>query len=215
MQKAKIEKLIQYFSQKYPDPKPSLNFSNNFTFLVAVILSAQCTDERVNKTTPLLFPKYDSPDKLLDFGEDNLKKVIKPCGFFNVKAKNIIELSKILIEKYAKEVPRTMEDLTSLPGVGRKTASVILSQAFHLPAVPVDTHVFRVTNRLGLANAKTAFEVEKQVSAKINKKYWNTLHLQLIFHGRQICTARKPKCYECPLCDICRWQKKKDFLKNN
>lgn len=203
-----MQQIIDFLHQKYPNPKPSLNFTGVFDFLVAVMLSAQCTDVRVNKTTPLLFPKYDSPEKMLILGETKLREIIKPCGFFNTKAANIIKLSELLVAKYNGEVPDNMEELVSLPGVGRKTASVVLSQFFNKYAFPVDTHVFRVANRLGITKSKNPVETERQICKKVDKKYWHDLHLQLIFHGREICKARKPLCQICPLASICQYKMK-------
>lgn len=204
----------------FPSPKPALDHKDAFTLLVAVILSAQCTDVRVNMVTPHLFGKgvggyksgCDSPEKILILGEDKLKKIIHSCGFFNAKAKSIIGMCRGLIEKYNGHVPDTLEELIKLPGVGRKTASVILCQWFHKSAVPVDTHVHRVANRLGLVRAKTPEKTEMRFREAVPEEYWIDGHLQIIFHGRKTCFARKPKCGVCPLNDLCEWKDKAKYL---
>lgn len=222
----KKEKVVQIFDQldgMFPNPKPALDHKDAFTLLVAVILSAQCTDVRVNMVTPYLFGKevggygagYDSPEKILKLGEDKLKKIIHSCGFYNSKAKSIIGMCRGLIEKYNGHVPDTLEKLIKLPGVGRKTASVILCQWFHKPAVPVDTHVHRVANRLGLVRAKTPEKTEMRFREIVPEEYWIDGHLQIIFHGRKTCLARKPKCGSCLLNDLCEWKDKVKYCVQN
>ena len=196
-----------------------LHHKDAFTLLVAVILSARCTDERVNIVTSNLFGKgvggfangYDSLDKMLQLGEEKLKKIIHSCGFYNAKAKSIIGMCRGLIERRNGKVPDTLDELVKLPGVGRKTASVVLCQWFHRPAVPVDTHVHRVSNRLGIVNAKTPDKTEIALRKNVPEKYWIDGHLQLIFHGRKTCVAREPKCGECALNELCEWKKKEKY----
>lgn len=174
-----------------------------FEVLVAVILSAQCTDKRVNEVTKILFPIADTPEKILQLGQARLEEIIRPCGFFHMKAKHIIETARILLERYGGEVPRDFDELIKLPGVGRKTANVVLSVTFGTPALAVDTHVFRLANRLQLAEGKTPLEVENGLKDLIPRSKWSEAHHWLIWHGREICTARKPKCSDCPLSKIC------------
>ena len=175
----------------------------SFEILVAVILSAQCTDKRVNEVTKILFPLADTPEKILQLGQARLEEIIRPCGLYKSKAKHIIETSKILLENYGGKVPSDFDELLKLPGVGRKTANVILSVSFGTPALAVDTHVFRLANRLKLAEGKTPLEVELGLKEIIPRSKWSEAHHWLIWHGREICTARKPKCSICPLSKIC------------
>ncbi len=201
----KIKPLLE---KTYPDLSIPLQHRNPFELLIAVILSAQCTDARVNTVTPLLFPKERPciPQDILDLGEDRVRKIIHPCGYFNSKTKALIGCAHALL---GKEVPSDFDELRSLPGVGAKTAQVIQAQAFGLPAFPVDTHVHRVCNRLGLADSgKNRDKTERQVKATVPKKDWSDLHLRLIYHGRQVCTAYKPKCTSCPLYEVCQWKEK-------
>ena len=194
--------------QQFPHPVASLRHTTVYELLVAVILSAQCMDERVNMITPNLFPKYNTPGKMCALGEEKLKKIIKSCGFFNAKARNIMGMSYGLIERFHGKIPSTLEELITLPGVGRKTASVILTQWCKVPAVPVDTHVHRVANRLGLCYTKTPGKTEFALRKILPKYSWINVHLQIIFHGRKTCIARKPKCGECALKDLCEWREK-------
>ncbi len=180
-----------------------LNFSTPFELLVAVILSAQCTDKRVNIITEKLFKVYNKPEQFAALTIEQLKPYIFSCGFYNNKGNNIIKMSKALMDKHNGEVPCTMEELTALDGVGRKTASVVLAVAFGIPAMPVDTHVFRVSRRIGLATANTADGVERQLMELVDKEYWHDLHHYLIFHGRYICHSRKPSCENCLLIEYC------------
>ena len=194
---------LKILEEVYVDASPALKFNSNFELLVAVILSAQCTDKRVNEVTKILFPVANTPEKILSLGIEKLQEIIKPCGFFHTKAKHIAGTSKILIDEYGGEVPDTFDELVKLPGVGRKTANVILGVAFKKPAIAVDTHVFRVANRLKLAEGKTPLEVELGLQKIIPREKWADTHHRLIWHGREICKARKPKCDDCPLNKIC------------
>lgn len=186
----------------YANPQPSLHFSTPFESLIATVLSAQCTDERVNIVTKKLFKAANTPEKILELGQAKLEEFVKPTGFYKAKTKSILGASRILIEKFKGKVPKTIEELTQLPGVGRKTASVVLAQAFKIPAFPVDRHILRVANRLGLSHAKTPEKTEFDLRENIPEIYWIPLHLQLMFHGRKICRP-KPKCEVCPLNKLC------------
>lgn len=196
--------VLRILSETYPDAKPELDFSNPFELLIATILSAQCTDKQVNKCTPALFRDHPNAASMAEMTPDELSVYIKPCGFFNTKAKNIIAACKELAEKYGGEVPADRDALEALPGVGRKTANVVLSNAFGVPAIAVDTHVFRVSNRLGLAEAKTVEQTEIQLMHHIPMDSWSIAHHYLIFHGRRICSAKKPNCECCTLRELCR-----------
>lgn len=196
--------VLRILSETYPDAKPELDFSNPFELLIATILSAQCTDKQVNKCTPALFRDHPNAASMAEMTPDELSVYIKPCGFFNTKAKNIIAACKELVEKYGGEVPADRDALEALPGVGRKTANVVLSNAFGVPAIAVDTHVFRVSNRLGLAEAKTVEQTEIQLMHHIPMDSWSIAHHYLIFHGRRICSAKKPNCECCTLRELCK-----------
>ena len=172
---------------------------------MATVLSAQCTDARVNIVTARMFPTYNKPEQFAALTVDEIGEMIRDCGLWQTKAKNIQGLSRLLLERHGGEVPATMEELIQLPGVGRKTANVVLSNAFGVPAIAVDTHVFRVANRLGLANADNVEETEKQLMRRIPRDLWSPAHHWLIHHGRQLCDARKPKCSQCPLLPHCRF----------
>lgn len=204
----KLEPLLKILKEEFPELPIPLNHRNAFELLISVILSAQCTDERVNQTTPHLFPKDRpcEPQDILNLGLEEVKRIIYPCGYYNSKSKALIGTAKALL---GKEVPSSLEELTALPGVGNKTAQVVQSQWFKMPAFPVDTHVHRVCNRLGLAKSgKNRDKTERQVKATVPKEEWSDLHLRLIFHGRKTCLARKPKCSECPLLAVCEWKQK-------
>lgn len=203
--KAIKEKQIKILEETYFGAKPQLNFSTNFELLTAVILSAQCTDARVNIVTKRLFKKANTPQKILELGITNLENEIHDCGFFRAKAKHIFETSKILLEKFNGKVPNNFDDLITLPGVGRKTANVVAAVAFNKPAIAVDTHVFRVSNRLGLAKGDTPLKVEEGLKEAIPKEKWADFHHYLIWHGRKICKAKKPLCDECPLKALCAY----------
>lgn len=196
-------KMIAILADVYKDAKPALKFNNAFELLIAVILSAQCTDKRVNVVTARLFAKANTPEAILNLGLENLEQEIHDCGLFRNKAKNIIATCHKLCSDYHGEVPSDFDELLKLPGVGRKTANVVSSIAFNRPAIAVDTHVFRVSNRLGLAIGKTPTEVEKGLQKAIPMEKWSDAHHWLIWHGRKICRARKPLCGQCPLRELC------------
>lgn len=190
----------------YPRPAIPLNHGDSFTFLVAVLLSAQCTDKRVNETTPALFARADSPQKMASLSEDEIREIIKPCGLAPTKAKNIKKMSEILCEKFGGRVPNTFEELESLPGVGHKTASVLMSQAFGVPAFPVDTHIHRLATRWGLTDGKSVEHTERDLKKIFPKEKWHDLHLQFIYYGREHCKAsacKTPDKY-CQLCKLLR-----------
>lgn len=192
----------------YPNAKPALQYSSPYELLVAVILSAQCTDERVNKVTAVLFEKYSTPEKMVTLSQTELEKYIFSCGFYRMKAEHILSASRDILEKFGGDVPDTIESLMSLAGVGKKTANVVYSVAFGGDAIAVDTHVFRVSNRLGLAKGKTPLEVEAGLNKAIPKSYWSKAHHWLIYHGRQVCHSQRPNCEGCTLKDYCDFYKK-------
>ena len=194
---------LKILEQSYPNAETALHYSTPFELLVAVVLSAQNTDARVNLTTPVLFKKYPTPQKLAKAKQEDVEEIIRSCGFFRMKARNIINASKQLVELHNGEVPATREELEALPGVGRKSANVILSVVFESAAFAVDTHVFRVSHRLGLTLGKNPREVEADVTALVPKENWRHAHHWLILHGRQICKAPVPRCGECPVNKIC------------
>jgi len=208
MKPAQIEEMFRRFAEANPEPKGELHSVNDFTFLVAVVLSAQATDAGVNKATRPLFAKVDTPEKMVALGEDGLREAIKTIGLFRAKAKNVIALSKMLIEQHHSKVPSTREELEALPGVGRKTTNVILNIVFGEPTIAVDTHLFRLGNRLGLASGKTPLEVEKKLEKAIPAPYLRHAHHWLILHGRYICKARKPECWRCIVADQCNFKPK-------
>ena len=197
------EEQIRILGEVYKDTKPALIFRNPFELLIAVILSAQCTDKRVNVTTARLFQKAATPAAILALGLPALEEEIRDCGLFRNKAKNIMATCQILCETYGGEVPADFAKLQELPGVGRKTANVVMSVGFHVPAIAVDTHVFRVSNRLKLAEGDTPLAVEQGLMKTIPKDKWSAAHHWLIWHGRNICKARKPLCSQCPLAEVC------------
>ncbi|RKD29080.1 endonuclease III [Thermohalobacter berrensis] len=207
LHKSEIKEVLDILKKLYPNPKSELNYSNPFELLIATILAAQCTDKRVNMITKDLFKKYKKPEDYLELSEEELGKKIKSCGFYRNKSKNILKTCKILVEKYGGKVPNSREELMKLPGVGRKTANVVISNAFNQDAIAVDTHVFRVSNRIGLANSNDVFDTEKDLMNNIPKKDWSDAHHWLIFHGRRVCKARRPKCEECPLTKYCLYYK--------
>ncbi|MFT6333201.1 MAG: endonuclease-3 [Lentimonas sp.] len=204
MNKVKIDQIFQIFSGLNPHPKTELEFKNHYTLLVAVVLSAQSTDVGVNKATKKLFEIADTPEKMVELGEDNLKKYINTIGLFNGKARNVILLSKTIIEKFNSQIPENLEDLQSLAGVGRKTANVVMNCAFGALTIGVDTHVFRVSNRIGFVNEKDVVKTEIALLKKIPKKWQQHAHHWLILHGRYVCIARKPKCEICPISSFCK-----------
>ena len=195
--------VLRILKETYPDAKPALHFSSPFELLVATMLSAQCTDKQVNKCTDVLFPLYNTAAAFAALDFETLEPYIRSCGFYRMKGMHILEMSKILVEQYGGEVPKTREELTKLPGVGRKTANVVLSNAFDVPAIAVDTHVFRVANRIGLTEAKDVEKTEMQLMQNIPESDWGAAHHRLIYHGRQVCAAQRPKCDACPLKEIC------------
>jgi endonuclease-3 len=203
MHKDRINQLFTRFAAKNNAPVTELYFTNDFTLLVAIVLSAQATDKGVNKATPALFAAADTPEKMLALGEAALKNYIKTIGLFNSKAKNILLLSERLIKEYGGKVPENRDDLITLPGVGRKTANVWLNCARGQPTIAVDTHVFRVANRLGLCKTKTPEATELALEKAIPEQWKLHAHHWLILHGRYICVARNPKCADCPVSDLC------------
>ena len=196
----------------FPDAKCELNFKDDYTLMVSVILSAQCTDKRVNLVTKDLFAKYPNFSSLANAEIVDVENIIRPCGFFKNKAKNIVNASKKVVLHYAGKLPDTMEDLVTLDGVGRKTANVLLSNIFNKPSIAVDTHVFRVSNRIGLAKADNVYDCEMQLQKNIEKSKWSEMHHLLVLFGRYVCKARKPECSKCNLKGICgeykRWNGK-------
>jgi endonuclease-3 len=203
--KRQIHEFYRRLAETRPIPQTELEFINPFTLLVAVVLSAQATDVGVNKATPALFALADTPAKMLALGEERIVELIRTIGLFRTKAKNLIALSRILVERYAGEVPRDRAALETLPGVGRKTASVILNVAFGEPTIAVDTHIFRVANRTGIAPGKTPLAVETGLEACTPAEYKHYAHHWLILHGRYVCKARKPECPACVVADLCRY----------
>ncbi|NQV59538.1 MAG: endonuclease III [Alphaproteobacteria bacterium] len=208
MKKADIETFFARLQAADPEPKGELNYSNNYTLLVAVVLSAQATDVGVNKATKKLFEEVDDPAAMLALGEAGLKQHIRTIGLFNTKAKNVIALSRRLLEHFDGQVPESREELESLPGVGRKTANVVCNIAFGQPTIAVDTHLFRLGNRTGLAPGKTPLEVERKLEKRVPKAYLQHAHHWLILHGRYICKARKPDCPACIVNDVCGYKAK-------
>ncbi|MCK6451218.1 MAG: endonuclease III [Alphaproteobacteria bacterium] len=208
MKPEQIEEFFRLLAAKTPIPKGELEFINPYTLLVAVVLSAQATDVSVNKATEPLFNVADTPAKMLALGEARLRDYIKTIGLFNTKAKNVIALSRILVEQYGGQVPREREALEKLPGVGRKTANVVLNIAFEQPTIAVDTHIFRVGNRTGLAAGKTPLAVELKLLKRVPEKYKRHAHHWLILHGRYVCKARKPDCPVCVVNELCRYRAK-------
>jgi endonuclease III len=208
MQKEKVNQLFARLAAQQPEPKTELHYVNNYTLLVAVVLSAQATDVGVNKATAKLFQTVDTPEKMLRLGEVGLKQHIKTIGLFNGKAKNIIALSKILQAEHGGEIPRNGEQLQALPGVGRKTANVIMNCAFGAPTIAVDTHVFRVANRTGLASGTTPEQVEEQLLGVVPQRWRQHAHHWLILHGRYVCKARNPACPSCTIADLCAYKAK-------
>jgi len=199
-----VQKIFSILQKQNPTPTTELNFENHFELLIAVILSAQATDISVNKATKILFPIANTPEAIVALGVNGLKKYIKTIGLYNAKAKNIIETCRLLIEKHGSIVPNNREALEALPGVGRKTANVVLNTAFGEPTIAVDTHIFRVSNRIGLVKAKTPLATELQLMEVIPKKYLKDAHHWLVLHGRYVCTARNPKCEVCPIALYCQ-----------
>lgn len=206
--------IIETLKKMYPDAKCSLDFSTPFQMLVSVVLSAQCTDERVNKTTPSIFSKYSTPQDFADMDIELLEELIHPCGFYKTKAKNLKRTAQILVEKYDGIVPNNMEDLMSLPGVGRKSANVIMLEAFDLPqGIAVDTHCKRIANRLGFSSESDPAKIEQDLLKVIPKEYYKDVNHIFIWHGRNVCTSQKPKCDSCKLQQYCKYNKSNKKLK--
>lgn len=202
-------KIINILKETYPDAKCSLNFTTPFEMLVAVILSAQCTDERVNKTTPNIFSKYSTPIDFVQMPLETLEDLIHPCGFYKNKAKNIKLTAQKLVDEFDGKVPDTMNELLSLPGVGRKTANVVMLEAFNKPqGIAVDTHAKRLSNRIGFSNEETPEKIEQDLLKLFPYEYLKDINHILIYHGRAICTARSPKCDKCPIKDYCKYYSK-------
>jgi len=205
MNKKTIMAVLEILNETYAGAKCGLDFTTHYELLVSTILSAQCTDARVNIVTKQLYKEYNTPRSMITLSHSELGEKIKSCGFYNNKSKNILGATKLILEKYKGEVPNTMEELIELPGVGRKTANVVLSNAFGIPAIAVDTHVFRVSNRIGIAKGKNVVLVEQQLMKNIPKKMWSDAHHYIIWHGRKICKARKPDCELCPIAPYCEF----------
>ena len=208
MKKADVVELFTRLRELDPHPTTELNYTTPFELLVAVVLSAQATDVGVNKATKKLYPIANTPQAILDLGEETLKQYISTIGLFNSKAKNVMALCRILVEQYHGEVPRTREALEALPGVGRKTANVVLNTAFGHPTIAVDTHIFRVANRTGLAPGKDVRAVEDKLEKVVPGEFKQDAHHWLILHGRYVCKARKPDCPQCVIRDLCRYKEK-------
>jgi endonuclease-3 len=208
MNLGKRTKICEILSQQHKDVVIELDYQTPFQLLVAVVLSAQATDKGVNKATKVLFAKVSTPSEMIALGEPQLEHYIRSIGLFRSKAKNVMSLSKILVERFDSIIPKNRVDLESLPGVGRKTANVVLNVLYQQPLIAVDTHVFRVANRTGIAKGKTVLEVENKLLKFIPKQYLLDLHLWLIHHGRYTCVARKPKCLGCPIKDLCEYKDK-------
>ena len=209
--KAKSKIILKILNKTYPRVPIPLNYKNTFTLLISVLLSAQCTDVNVNNVTKNIYPKYNQPKHFVKLGRKKIEKLINKIGIYRVKSKSIYYLSKTLIEKYKSKVPKTYEELESLPGVGHKTASVVMSQAFGYPAFPVDTHIHRLAQRWGLTNGKNVVQTEKDLKNIFPKKNWNKLHLQIIWYGREYCKARECYGITCKICKKCYPNRKKQI----
>ena len=211
MTKKQIQVFFERLREQRPDPRTELNYSSPFELLIAVMLSAQATDVSVNKATDKLYPVANTAQAILDLGVEGLKAYIKTIGLYNAKAENVIKTCQILVDQYQGQVPETRQQLEALPGVGRKTANVVLNTAFGQPTMAVDTHIFRVGNRTGLAVGKNVLEVEHRLVQVIPKEFILDAHHWLILHGRYCCIARKPKCGECVVADVCNWPDRFEF----
>ena len=212
MEEVKIRLIFDRLKTMYPNLVCELNYENNYQLLVAVILSAQCTDKRVNMVTKELFKVAPTPELMIQLGEARLKEIIRSCGFYNAKARNIMLATKALIEKHNSEVPSTRKELVALNGVGEKTASVVLAVAFRVPAIAVDTHVFRLSSRIGFCNEKTPNDTMKRLQEIIPKELWIDYHYALVLHGRYLCKAQNPKCAMCKLKDLCKYAKERNYV---
>jgi endonuclease-3 len=208
LNKKKVSKLIELLNKSIKNPKTSLKYRNQFTLLTSVVLSAQCTDVNVNNVTKNIYKKYYTPKHFVDLGIKKIRNLIKSIGLFNNKAKNLYYLSKILLEKHQSKVPNKFEELIILPGVGRKTANVVLNEAFKKPTIAVDTHVFRVSNRTGLTKGNNPAQVEKQLLSTLPSLHLKKAHHLILLHGRYVCKARKPLCKGCIIREICLYKKK-------
>lgn len=208
MRKQQREAILALLEENYKGMETALNYTTPFELLVAVIMSAQCTDERVNKITARIFPKYNTPAKMGALTQEQLEEEIRDCGLFRSKANNLLATCKMLVEEYNSVIPDTIEELMKLPGAGKKTANVVASIVYNVPAIAVDTHVFRVSHRLGLAKGDDPLAVEKELQKAIPKAKWSAAHHWLIWHGRKVCKARKPLCSECVLVELCPYKEK-------
>lgn len=212
MNKEKRRQIFARFKEQNPNPETELAYSSDFELLIAVLLSAQSTDVGVNKATAKLYPVANTPQAMLDLGVDGVKNYIKTIGLFNTKAENVIKTCQILVDKHQGQVPRTRKELEELPGVGRKTANVVLNTAFGQPTMAVDTHIFRLANRINLAPGKNVVDVEKNLLKLVPKEYLLDAHHWLILHGRYVCTARSPKCGSCIIEDLCEYKEKTETV---
>jgi endonuclease-3 len=206
--KEKYENILEWFAQNMPVAESELDYTNPFELLVAVVLSAQCTDERVNKITARIFPRLNTPEKMGALTQEQMEQEIRDCGLFHAKAKNLLATCKMLVEEFNSTVPDNIEDLMKLPGVGKKTANVVVSIIYNVPAIAVDTHVFRVSHRLNMAKGADPLATEKELQKAIPKEKWSDAHHWFIWHGRKICKARKPLCSECVLLEECPYKEK-------
>ena len=212
MKSGEINSLFKNLIKTIKNPKSDLKYKSKFTLLVSVVLSAQCTDVNVNNVTKSIYPKYNKPEHFVKLGQKKIEKLIKKIGIFRIKAKSIYNLSNLLIQKHQGKVPNTFEDLEKLPGVGHKTASVVMSQGFGHPAFPVDTHIHRLAQRWGLTNGKNVIQTEKDLKRLFPKKSWNKLHLQIICYGREYCKARECFGLTCKICNTCYPNRKKPLI---
>ena len=208
----RAEVILKILNQTYPKTPIPLKYRNIFTLLISVLLSAQCTDINVNKVTKKIYPKHNKPEHFVKLGRKKIERLIKSIGIFRIKAKSIYYLSKILVDKHNGKVPKTFEQLEELPGVGHKTASVVMSQGFGYPAFPIDTHIHRLAQRWGLTNGKNVFQTEIDLKRIFPKKYWNKLHLQIIYYGREYCKARECYGLSCKICTTCYPKRKKPLI---
>lgn len=209
--KKEIKIIVDKLMETYPDAECELKYQTPFQLLIATVLSAQTTDKKVNEVTKKLFKDYGTLDKFLTLSEEELQDIIKVIGLYKTKSRNIVALCKVLRDNFNGEVPKTRDELVTLPGVGRKTANVVISNCFGVQAFAVDVHVFRVSNRIGLANASTPEKTELDLMKNIDENLWTICHHTIIFHGRRCCTARNPKCEECTIKDYCKYYKNKDL----
>ena len=211
----RCKKVEERLKEIYKEPRAELEFKNNFELLVAVVLSAQCTDKRVNSVTKVLFSVAPTPKDMASLSLKEIEDIIKPCGFFHAKAKSLKSLSEDIVEKFGGTIPETKEKLKTLRGVGEKTANVVIANAFSVPAIAVDTHVFRVSNRLGIAKSQSVLGVQKQLESNFPREFWIDLHHSLVLHGRYVCKARKPDCENCSLKQFCKFYDEEVISKNS